>query len=56
MAKPHALKGKQTTAPHASHDPLRILLMDSQRIAAIVVIRNDGMIRYRFMLDAAMNH
>jgi hypothetical protein len=37
VAKPHALHGKIRTAPHASHDPLRILLIDSQRIAAIVV-------------------
>jgi len=38
VAKPHALHGKRRTAPHASHDPLMILLMDSQRIAAIVLV------------------
>ncbi len=38
--KPHALQGKQITAPHASHVPLRILLMDSQSIAAIGMVRS----------------
>lgn len=39
MVKPHALQGKQRTAPHASQVPLRILLIDSHRIAAIVEVR-----------------